>query len=129
MSALDEFLGLGNVKNIQETITVNVSGKDYSLKIRALTADEHSEFQKRATTVTKKSVSFDSGKYDSLVIPACIVEPDFNNADFLDKAKCVNAWEFICSRFPSGTVTEISNKIQQLSGFKPLEMEIEEAKN
>lgn len=129
MSKLEDFLGLRDVTDIQEEIKVNVQGKELTLKIRALTGEEHSEFQKRSNVITKKSVSFDMGKYNSLVIPACIVEPNFNNAEFLEKAKCVSAWEFLKQKFPAGVLTDIGQKIQELSGFEPLEAEIEEAKN
>lgn len=130
MSKLDEFLSVGKCTDVQEDISVKLGGKDFTLKIRAMSEDEHKEWQKRAMNISKKgSVSFDSGKYNQLMIPACIVEPNFNDAAFLEKAKCQTAWEFICSRFPAGVLENISQKIQELSGFDSLDAEIEEAKN
>ena len=129
MSKLEEFLAVGKSTDMTEDITVKLGGKDFTLKIRAMSEDEHKEWQKRAMNITKKSVSFDSGKYNSLMIPACIVEPNFNDASFLEKAKCQTAWDFINSRFPAGVVENISQKVQELSGFDTLDAEIDEAKN
>lgn len=129
MSKLDDFLGLGNVEDIREEIKVRVQGKEYSLTIRAMTGEEHADFQKRSNVITKKSVSFDLGKYNSLVLPACIVEPNFSDAKFLEQVKCQTAWEFLSKKFPAGVLVDIGQKIQELSGFESLDMEVEEAKN
>lgn len=129
MSELENFLGLGNIANIQEDVSFKIGGKDFTIKIRAMTETEHKDFQKRSTNITKKNVSFDTGKYNSLMIPACIVEPNFNDAAFLAKAKSQTAWEFIDGHFPAGIIEDIAQKIQELSGFSSLEEEIDEAKN
>ena len=129
MSELENFLGLCDADDIQEEIKVKIQGKEFSLKIRAMTGQEHSEFQNKANVITKKGVSFNLGKYNSLVLPACIVEPNFNDANFLEKAKCQTAWEFLSKKFPAGVLADIGQKIQELSGFESLDVEIEEAKN
>ena len=129
MGKLEDFLALKDVSEITDTISVNIGGKSLSLKIRALSQSEHAEFQKRATTIGKKNVSFDKGKYDSLMIPVCIIEPNFNSADFLQKAGYPTGWEFLVHKFPSGVLADISSKIQELSGFESIEEDIEEAKN
>lgn len=128
-SKLDDFLELGNVTDIQNEITVKVGGKNLTLKIRAMTEGEHTDFQKRAQNFKGKTFSFDTGKYNSLVIPACVVEPNFNSADFLAKAGCQTAWDFLSKKFPAGALADIAQKIQELSGFETFDMEIENAKN
>lgn len=129
MSKLDDFLGLDNVADLRQEITVRIGGKPLTLTIRAMTEVEHNDFQKRSQNISKKSISFDLGKYNSLVIPACIVEPNFNSADFLGKVGCQTAWDFLSKKFPAGVLMEIAQKIQELSGFESFDMEIEEAKN
>lgn len=130
MSKLEDFLSLGKVTDAREKITVTVSGKKLPLTIRAMSEDEHKAWQKQSMTIGKKGgVSLDLGKYNSLMVPACVVEPNFNDADFLSKAKCVSAWDFINSYFPAGVIEDISTKIQTLSGFESGEKDIEEAKN
>ena len=129
MSKLDDFLNLVDVTEIRKTIKVNLGGKNLELVIRPITESEHTEFQRRSNVINKNKITFDSGKYSSLALEACIVEPNFKDAEFLKKANCVSATEFINKKFPSGVVAEISQEIQKLSGFESYEMEIENAKN
>lgn len=129
MSKLDDFLGLTDISEVRKTISVNVDGKDLELVIRPITEDEHTEFQRRSNNISKNKVTFDSGKYNNLVLTACIVEPNFSDADFLKKAKCISATEFLNKKFPAGTLTDIANEIQKLSGFESYDLEIENAKN
>lgn len=129
MSKLDDFLGLTDISEVRKTIKVNVDGKELELVIRPITEDEHTEFQRRSNNISKNKVTFDSGKYQNLVIESCIVEPNFADADFLKKAKCISAIEFLNKKFPAGILTDIANEIQKLSGFESFEMEIENAKN
>ncbi len=129
MSKLDDFLGLTDISEVRKTIKVVVDGKELELVIRPITEDEHTEFQRRSNNFSKNKVTFDSGKYQNLVIESCIVEPNFSDADFLKKAKCISAIEFLNKKFPAGILTDIANEIQKLSGFESFEMEIENAKN
>lgn len=129
MSRLEDFLGLVDVSDIRETIKVSMSGKDFEFVIRPLTDEEHNELQKRCQTIVKNKVNFDNGKYNKLLLESCIVEPDFNNAEFLNKVKCVSGVEFLEKKFPAGVLMDIGVKIQKLSGFESFEMEIENAKN
>ena len=129
MSKLDDFLNLTDVCEIKKEITVNLGGKDFKLVIRPITESEHTEFQRRSNVINKNKVTFDSGKYSSLVLEACIIEPNFKDAEFLKKANCVSATEFINKKFPAGVVADISQKIQELSGFESYDLEIENAKN
>lgn len=129
MSKLDDFLNLANVQDLKKTIKVTLDGKKFDIVIRPITEEEHTEFQRRSNVITKNKVAFDNGKYTSLVLESCIVEPNFKDAEFLKKAGCVSATEFINKKFPAGVVSDIAQKIQELSGFESYEMEIENAKN
>lgn len=129
MSKLEDFLGLTDVSEVRETITESFDGKTFKFVIRPLNEREHSDFQKRATIVTKKNVSFDRGKYNELTLQNCIVEPNFADASFLSKVGCQTSTEFLNRKFPAGVLDDIAVKIQKLSGFDTFEMEIEEAKN
>ena len=129
MSKLDDFLNLNDVSDIKKTIKVKLDGKELELVIRPITEAEHTEFQRRSNVINKNKITFDSGKYSNLVLDACIVEPNFKDADFLAKAGCNTSTEFINKKFPAGVVSDISQKIQEISGFESYEMEIENAKN
>jgi hypothetical protein len=129
MSKLDDFLGLNDVSEIRKEISVKVDGKELSMVIRPLSEDEHTEFQRRSQTITKNKMIFDTGKYNNLAVENCIVEPNFSDEGFLKKVKCISASEFLNKKFPAGVLTDIAQKIQELSGFESYEMEIENAKN
>lgn len=129
MSKLEDFLKLEDVSDIKETIKENINGKEYEFVIRALKQEEHSEFQKRSNVIKGKNITFDIGKYNSLVLDACIVEPNFSDSKFLSQVKCVSASDFLNKKFPAGVLADIAEKIQKLSGFETLEAEIENAKN
>ena len=129
MSKLDDFLGLSDVSEIRETIKVKIGDKDFELVVKPISQEEHSEFQKRATTISKNKSTIDINKYNNLLLETCIVEPNFRDAEFLKKAKCLSAIEFLNKKFPAGTLMDISSKIQEISGFDTFDMEIEEAKN
>lgn len=129
MSKLDDFLNLSDVSEIKKTIKINLGGKELELVIRPITEEEHIDFQRRSNVFNKNKITFDTGKYSSLILEACIVEPNFQDADFLKKVKCVSASEFINKKFPAGIVSDIAQKIQELSGFESYNVEIENAKN
>lgn len=129
MSKLDDFLNLNDVCEIRETVKINLGGKDFDFIIRPITEEEHTEFQRRSNVISKNKVSFDSGKYSNLVLESCIVEPNFRDTEFLKKAGCVSATEFINKKFPAGVISDIAQKIQKLSGFESYDLEIENAKN
>lgn len=130
VSSLDEFLEIGNVDEVRKVVPVRASnGKTYKILIRPLTRDEHSSFQKRSTDISIKKAAVDTGKYASLVCEACIVAPNFKDADFLAKAGCHSAGDFLQKKFAAGTIMEISEAVQELSGFSSLSEDVEEAKN
>lgn len=129
MSKLDDFLNLTDVSEIKKTIKINIGNKELELTIRPITENEHVEFQRRSNVFSKNKVSFDAGKYSNLILEACIIEPNFRDAEFLKKAGCISAVEFINKKFPAGVVSDIAQKIQELSGFESYDVEIENAKN
>ena len=100
-------------------------------EFRALTAEEHSEIMKRAKKVNKKGeFEFDNNIFNSLVISATLISPDFSNAEFLKKAKCNTAKEFISKKLLPGEIQELANKIVAFSGFDiDINEDIDEAKN
>ena len=129
MSKLEDFLGLMDVSEIRQTITVPVNGKKLELVIRPLTDQEHQGIQRRCQTMVRNKMVFDTGKYNECILEACIVEPNFNEASFLDKVGCQTSIEFLRKKFPAGVLMDIGSQIQTLSGFETVELEVDEAKN
>lgn len=129
MSKLDDFLGLTDVSEVRKVIPINVGGTVLEITIKPISEEEHSEFQKRCQVFNKNKMTFDTAKYNNLILESCIVEPNFSSEEFLRKAKCQTASEFINKKFPAGVVSDIAVEIQKLSGFDSYEMEVENAKN
>ena len=129
MSKLDDFLGLTDVSEVRKVIPINVGGTVLEITIKPVSEEEHSEFQKRCQVFNKNKMTFDTAKYNNLILESCIVEPNFSSEEFLRKAKCQTASEFINKKFPACVVSDIAIEIQKLSGFDSYEMEVENAKN
>lgn len=129
MNDLERFLALPDVSEITEKVFVSERLGEFT--VRAMTADEHGNYQKRAMgKILKGGADFDSGKFNLLVVAGQTVEPDFSNAELLKKAGCATATEFIKRKLKAGEIAELSNKICEISGFESDEnQEVEEAKN
>lgn len=130
MISLDEFLTMPDVSDITEE--VDVSKRLGKFKIKAMSAEDFADYQKKCTTgrVTKKGMNFDSTKFNLLIVAGQTIEPDFNNAEFLKKAGCTSAIDFIQRKLKVGEITTLSQKIQAISGFdEDINDNVEEAKN
>ena len=129
MNDLEMFLTLPDVDTIEKEI--KVSNRLGTFKIRAMTSEEFSNYQTRCTRkMNKKGVDIDINKLNTLIVAGQVVAPDFSNAEFLKKAGCSTATEFISKKLLIGEITEISKQVQILSGFDVnINEDIEEAKN
>lgn len=128
MNDLELFLSLPDVDTIEKEIFV--SKRLGTFKIKAMTSEEFSSYQNRCTKKTKKGLDIDVNKLNTLIVAGQVVAPDFSNAQFLKKAGCQTATEFITRKLLIGEISEISKQIQALSGFDiDISEDIEEAKN
>lgn len=128
--SLEDFLAMPDVDNIEEEVFV--SKRLGKFKVKAMTADEHAEYVKRAKgKIGKKGeIEFDSGKFNLMIAAGQVISPDFRNAELLKKANCATAAEFIKKKLLAGEIAELSEQICKLSGFDiDINEEIEEAKN
>ena len=130
MSKLDMFLELPDVTGITKEID---AGKRLGkVKIGALSSDEYAEIMKKSRKMNtrKGTVEFDDNTFNLNIASSKLLEPDFSNAEFLAKANCSTAKEFMSRKLLPGEIREISNKILELSGFDTdINDDIEEAKN
>lgn len=129
MSRLDDFLNLPNVAEQREQIYVN--SRLGTVTIKPMTVQEHKSYQDRCKgKINKGGTTFDSSKFNVLIVANQVVDPNLADADFLKKAGYPTAVDFINAKFYSGEVSEIARKVCEISGFDldPNE-EIEEAKN
>lgn len=129
MKSLEDFLALPDVDNIIEEVFV--SKRVGKFKVKAMSEDDYAEYTNRARSkIRKDGVDFDSAKFHILICAGQTIEPDFANAEFLNKAKCSTASELIKKKLLPGEITELANKICEISGFDTdINEEIEEAKN
>ncbi len=129
MNNLEDFLSLPDVDGLEKEVFV--SKRLGKFKIKALTSSEHSDCMKRAKKINKKGeIDFDNNIFNSLIISDALISPDFANAEFLKKAKCNTAKEFIAKKLLPAEIQELANQILSFSGFDvDINEEIEEAKN
>ena len=131
MSKLLEFLVQNPVDNVTEEIIVSTRLKEFPFKIKAMTGQEFSEYQKLATAFgKKKKVSFDTATFNEQVVLHHTVEPNFRDAESIKAAGCLTPEQFLYRSLLAGEISELANKISVLSGFdSDIEESIEEAKN
>jgi len=132
MSKLQDFLALPDVTDITEEIYINERLGTFTVK--PLTEKQWTNYRNRCKgKINKQGMDFDSGKFNLLIIAGQIVEPNFSDGDFLTKAGCSTASEFITKKFLAGEIADIAEKITKVSGFDPetndINEDIEEAKN
>lgn len=129
MSRLEDFLSLPNVAD--EVAEVYVSKRLGTFKVKPMTIDQHKEYQDRCKgNFTKNGMKFDNTKFNLLIVENQVIDPNFKDADFLNRANFSNPRDFIKAKLKPGEVLEIAQKICEISGFEvdPNE-EIEKAKN
>ena len=129
MNKLEDFLSLPDVDTIEEEVFV--SERLGKFKVKAMSADEHAEYQARCKgKINKKGMDFDSSKSQLLICAGQTLEPNFNNAEFLKKAGCTTAVELLKKKLKAGEIAELSQEICRISGFETdINEDIQEAKN
>lgn len=127
--SLEDFLALPDVDSIEEEVFV--SKRLGKFKVKAMTADEHSEYMRRSKGKIKKDgTDFDGAKFNLLIVAGQTVAPDFSNAELLKKSGCSTAVDFIKKKLLSGEIAEAAEQIIRISGFDTdINEDIEEAKN
>lgn len=129
MDELEQFLNLPDVDNIEEEVFV--SQRLGKFKVKAMTADEHGEYQRRCKSrMNKKGMDFDTAKFQLLIVAGQTTHPNFNNAELLKKSGCATAVDFIKKKLKAGEIAELAQQICSISGFdSDINEDVEEAKN
>ena len=126
---LNDFLALPNVQDITEEVFLNKRlGK---FVIKPMGVRQHKSYQNRCRgKANRDGVSFDSTKFNMLIVTNQVVSPDFSKADFLTKAGFNTAEDFIEAKLLPGEVAELASKICEISGFNlDINEDIDNAKN
>ena len=129
MSRLEEFLALPNVNDVVEEIYVNK--RLGTFKVKPMTNQQYNEYLSRCRgKFTKEGVNFDNGKYNLLIVSNHVIDPNFADAEFLQRAGFTNPRDFINAKFKAGEIQDIAEKIAEISGIGgDLSEKVEEAKN
>ena len=92
---------------------------------------EYRTYQNACKSKIKKGgIDFDTPKFNMMIIEGQVIKPNFKNAEFLKKAGCSTATEFIRKKFKAGEIAELGNQIVKVSGFDTsVPEDVEEAKN
>ena len=129
MSNLEKFIAMPDVKDVTEEVYINE--RIGSVKIKPMTNAEYNSYLARCRgKLTKSGVSFDDGKYNILVLRNHVIDPNFCDAEALNKAGYTTPDDFINAKLKAGEIQDIVIKIAELSGIGgAIDEAIEEAKN
>lgn len=140
MSLLKDFL-LENANVTTDAVEVPVSkrftdakGNLMKFKVRPVTGDEFSDYQKKSTKVEmqgkKKVATMDSKVFNNLVIINHCIDPDFKDVEFIKQLNVQTPEQALQKTLLAGEIVELASRISDISGFDTdINDEIEEAKN
>lgn len=133
MNDLKLFLIQNPVDDIKEEVRLPGRLKDFPITVRALDGKRHNEFQKLSVdnANSAKKRNFNTTRFNELIITNCVVEPNFKDAEFIKALGVVDAVAAMYKTLLAGEITDLSQRILELSGFgdEELEESVEEAKN
>lgn len=127
---LNEFLEMPDVSNIEEEI--EVSERLGKFKIKAMSMDELADYRKMSTQgkLNKNGSNLNIAKLSLLIAAGQTISPNFADPEFLKKANCRTASEFMSKKLKAGEITKIATEVQRISGFdEDINDTVEEAKN
>lgn len=112
-------------------------GKPVPFVIRAIDQETNDKLMRQATTRKKMNgqilQELNNDKYGKLLVSACVIEPDFKNADLCAHYKTVNPLDVPGRMLSVGEYNKLLKEIQRMNGIVISDEEMddleEEAKN
>ena len=142
MSNFSKFMKANKIQkqNVMHPVTkslVDENGEPLLWELKPLTTKENEAIREACTVdvpVKGKPNQYrpkvDMNKYQTKLICAAVVSPDLNNADLQNSYGVMTPEELIKEMVDDpAEYTDLMVFIQQLSGFKTLQEEVDEAKN
>lgn len=128
--SLLDFLAENPIEGITKVIHLNGRLSNFPFTIRALAYSEVQEARERSqkTSFNKKGIATiknDNSAYNSTIILAGVVDPDFRDATAIRKAGCSTPVEFINRSLLPAEQDDLTNAIASLSGYE-VEEDLEE---
>lgn len=118
MSALMDFLLENDISEVTEEVRIS-NRIPHKFKIRPMTREERNRFMKQCRSAIKSrgEMDFDTGKFENLVCIECTLEPNFRDADFINKAGVSLPTDLLSKVLLPGEVSELHERICKLSGY------------
>ena len=134
MNKLQEFLSKQDISSMTQTLNIGGRLKDFELTVKPLQGSQYNDYQKlcieNAGSVKKRS--FNTKKFNELIVINCTAEPNFKDADF-QKANGIqdgDAAKLMYKVLLAGEISFLAESILKLSGFdRDIEEEMDEVKN
>lgn len=123
MSKLNEILNLNIVDDIYTYVHISDrllddDGNPIKFKIRPILFDELNRIKKRATSFDKNGVAFvDEAMLNLLCIADATIEPNFKDANSIEKLGLHTPEQYINKVLLAGEVDCLINQILNISGF------------
>lgn len=120
---LQDFLIANPVDNLTEEVVisprfVDEKGNPLKFTIKAMTPIEFEDIRKKAMQIKKgKKVEFDNQLFNLSIAINNTVNPDFKNAESIQKLGVKTPEEYIQRVLLAGELTTLVEKINKLSGF------------
>lgn len=106
------------------------SGDPVCFKIRAVSGEEHAQYQRLALIPGRGGrPELDPKRYNELVVINHTEDPSFKDVEAIEKAKCRTPEEFLYKSLLAGEISRLAAAIGRLSGFQSFREAREEAKN
>ena len=120
---LTQFLMENDVTTIEEKVVVSRRIKDedgnlLEFKIKPLTYEQYSDYQKQCTIIKGKDVDFDYRKFNNLLVLNHTVEPNFKDAEFVKQVGAVYPEQAMGKVLLAGEISVLAEQIRKVSGFE-----------
>src|SRR5690625_5143706 len=136
--SLQEFLNANPIDNLTDEVAISdrfkdKEGKLLKFKIKAMNSDEFEDLRKKSMKVSagkRRTVELDLKQFNNSIVIGFTLEPNFKDAESIKKIGCMTPEQYLDKVLLPGEIAELSNQIQQLSGFnKDMDELVDEAKN
>lgn len=110
------------IENTEETVEVKLTRFPAPFKVRAITQEENEAIRNRCLKPVKKNGVVVTRELDTLrfsreLIVACVVEPDFRNAELCKFYGTLDPLEVPSKMLKAGEHNKLSSAISRLNGF------------
>ena len=128
MTELQMFLMENPVDNITNKIRLGGRLKDFEFEIKPMTNNDMNKYQKLCikNPGSAKKKEFDLQKFNELVVVNNVISPNFKDPEWMKSVGVLTADALVNKVLLAGEISELSEKISELSGFGDNSEELED---